>query len=88
MGSNYKKIQYESEGNYASTEKHYLYIAANRSVDSVNVYDEDGDLLFGFCEWGNFDMGNALVVAFSNWNDDRMEDVSIDEINMIKNKKK
>lgn len=85
MGSNYKKIEFESEGSYGSTEKHWLYVEANRTCDYVNIYDESGQRIFGFGEWGNFDMGEALVVALSNWADERMKDVTIEEIQKIKN---
>jgi hypothetical protein len=86
MGSNYKKIEFESEGNYASTEKHWLYIESCRTNDCVRVYHEDGELMFSFCEWGTFDMGKALVTAFTNWNDERMKDVTIEEIKKLKRK--
>jgi hypothetical protein len=84
MGSNYKKIEFESEGPYASTEKHTLFIKSSRSSDCVTVYDETGEQIFSFCEWGTFDMGQALVVAFTNWNDERMKDLTIEEINKLK----
>jgi hypothetical protein len=86
MGRNYKKIQYESEGAYASTEKHWLYIESSRSCDYVNVYDENGNRIFGFGEWGNFDMGDALIVALSNWNHERMKDLTIEEIQKLRQK--
>jgi len=88
MGQNYKKIEYESEGNYGSTEKHWLYIESSRTCDYVNVYDEKFKRIFGFGEWGNFDMGQALIVILSNWNDTRMKDLSIEEIEKLKNGKK
>jgi hypothetical protein len=84
MGSNYKKIEFETEGAYASTEIHTLYIKSSRSCDYVTVYDENGNQIFGFGEWGNFDMGHALVVALTNWNDNRMKDLTIEEINKLK----
>lgn len=87
MGSNYKKIEFESDGSYGLTEKHWLYVESSRSCDYVNVYDENGKKLFGFGEWGDFDMGDALVVAFTNWNDERMKSVSIEEMKKLKLKK-
>jgi len=84
MGKNYKKIEFESEGSYGLTEKHWLYIESSRSTDYVNVYNESGERIFGFSEWGNFDMGNALVVALSNWNDERMKTLTIEETQKLK----
>lgn len=84
MGSNYRKIEFESEGVYGSTEKHTLYIRAYRSNDYINVYDENGEIIFGFGEWGDFDMGKALVVALTNWNDERMKELTIEEIQKLK----
>jgi hypothetical protein len=40
--------------------------------------------MFSFCEWGTFDMGKALVTAFTNWNDERMKDITIEEIKKLK----
>ena len=85
MGSNYKKIEYDIEGSYGSTEKHWLYIESSRSTDAVNYYDQDGSLLFSFTEWGDFDMGEAIKTSLTNWQDSRMKDLTIEEINKIKN---
>jgi len=84
MGSNYKKIEYESEGAYGSTEKHWLYIKSSRSTDYVTIYDDEFDPIFSYCESGDFDMGKALVVACTNWNDERMENLTIEEIQKLK----
>jgi len=51
----------------------------------VTVYSEDGERMFGFGEWGNFDMGAALVIALSNWKDERMKDLTIGEIQRLRN---
>jgi hypothetical protein len=84
MGSNYKKIEYETMGAWGSTEKGFLYIKSNRSSDYVAVYDHFGEQLFIYDQWGNFDMGNALVVALSNWNDERMLDCTAEDIQKLK----
>ena len=78
MSSSYRKIKYESEGNYGSVEEKYLYIHSHNTVDIINVYNDNGNHLFSFSETG-FDMGQALVTAFTNWQDPRMEAVSWDE---------
>lgn len=83
MGSNYKKIQYEVEGSWGSTEYRTLYIKFNRSIDYTTIYDENFNEIFGFGEWGNFDMGEALTVVFNNWNDERMQQLSMEEIQKI-----
>lgn len=83
MGNNYRKIEYDVEGAYGSTEKCWLYIKSNRTCDCVTVYDNNYNELFNFTEFGQFDMGMALVVAFSNWNDDRMKELSIEEIKKL-----
>jgi hypothetical protein len=82
MGSNYKKIKYESEGPHGSTEENWLYIGSSRSTDIVTVYSNEGAYLFSFSETG-FDMGMALKTAFTDWNDERMVDVSYSELKEI-----
>jgi hypothetical protein len=82
MSSQYRKIKYESEGPYGSIEEKYLYIHSHDTVDVVNVYDDNGNHLFSFSETG-FDMGQALVIAFTNWQDKRIEKVSNDEWNNL-----
>ena len=79
MSSQYKKIKYEAEGPYGSTEELYLYIHSHDTCDVVNVYDYDGDYLFSFGETG-FDLGQAMAVAFTNWQDERMEEVTPEEL--------
>jgi hypothetical protein len=78
MSSQYRKIKYESEGPWGSVEEKYLYIHSHGTVDVTNVYDDNGEHLFSFSETG-FDMGSALAVAFTNWQDPRMELVTYDE---------
>jgi len=85
MSSQYRKIKYESEGSYGSVKEKYLYIHSHDTVDIVNVYDDNGNHLFSFSETG-FDMGHALAIAFTNWQDVRMEKVSNDEWENIINK--
>jgi len=84
MGNNYKKIEFETEGIYGSTEKHWLYIKSNRTCDCVTYYHENGSELFNYCEWGDFDMGEAIKVSLTNWNDERMKDLTIEEIQKLK----
>ncbi len=80
MSSTYRKIQYETMGPYGSTEKKYLYIHYHNTCDIVNVYDEAGVHLFSYDEWGDFDMGKAIVVALSDFNNERLESLTPDEI--------
>ncbi len=84
MSNSYKKIKYESEGPYGSIEEKWLYIRLNNSSDIISVYDDDGDMLFCFTETG-FDMGMALQVAFSNWQDERLLPVPIEEFKKLIN---
>jgi len=86
MSSQYRKIKYEEEGPYGSTVERYLYIWSHDTVDVVHVYDDEGDKLFTFGETG-FDMGQALAVAFTDWQDKRMESVGTTEFKNIINKK-
>ena len=80
MGYNYKKIEYCVEGAYGSTEKRWLYIKSSRTTDCVTVYDDNKEVLFTFTEWDDFNMGDALKTAFTNWNDEKMKDLTIEEI--------
>jgi hypothetical protein len=82
MSSQYRKIKYEIEGPYGTTEDRYLYIWSHATVDVVHVFDDTGKELFCFSETG-FDMGSALAVAFSNWNDSRMEKLEHDDFKLI-----
>jgi hypothetical protein len=67
MGHYYTKIEYESEGPYASTEKHTLYCHHNVSADCVTVYEEDGTVLIAYGEWSDKHMGNQLPkLLFTN----------------------
>jgi hypothetical protein len=84
MSNSYRKIKYESEGPYGSSDEKWLYIHMNNSSDIVSVYDDDGDMLFSFIETG-FDMGMALQVAFSNWQDERLLPVPIEEFKKLIN---
>ena len=42
MSSQYRKIKYETEGPYGTTEDRYLYIWSQDTVDVVNVFDDTG----------------------------------------------
>lgn len=83
MGSNYKKIKYETQGGYGSVEQKNLYIKSSRTNDFVSFYDENGNEIFSFDEFADFNMGEAIKIALTNWNDEKMENVSIEEIKMI-----
>lgn len=82
MSSQYKKIKYEIESVYGTTEEKYLYIESNNTIDVVSVYTDDGTLLFSYSESG-FDMGQALTVGLNNWNDTRLENVTLNEWNKL-----
>jgi hypothetical protein len=82
MSKTYRKIKYLSEGPYGSRDERYLYIKYLNSTDYVNVYDDTGTHLFTFSET-EFDMGSALAVAFTNFNDERMETVLNKEWDMV-----
>ncbi len=82
MGRNYKKIKYEEEGSYGSTELKYLYVAYSRSCDETCYYDERGNLIF--CHGDrDFNLSHAIHVANTNWNDPRMEDLTDEDFRMI-----
>jgi hypothetical protein len=82
MSSQYRKIKYETEGPYGSTEEKYLYIWSHDTVDIVHVYNDDGELIFSFSETG-FDMGSALAVAFTNWQDEKLENLTPEDFKKI-----
>ena len=77
MSSTYKKIKYEQEGSYGSTEKKTLYVHFNNTSDYITFKDEDGDTIFGFGEWG-FDLGQAIVKVLSESND-KLESCTLEE---------
>ena len=82
MNSQYRKIKYETEGPYGSTEDRYLYVWSHDTVDIVHIFDNDGEELFSFSETG-FNMGDALAVVFTNWKDDRMEQLTPEDRKLI-----
>jgi len=83
MSSQYRKIKYETEGPYGTTEDKYLYIWSHDTVDITHIFDNDGEELFSFSETG-FDMGDALAVVFTNWKDDRMEQLTPEDRKLIR----
>ena len=83
MSSEYRKIEFETQGHFGSTDKEFLYIRYNASSDLVDVYDQRGNHLFTFDEWGDFDMGKALVVALTNFEDKRLLPVSNEEFKKV-----
>ena len=83
MSSQYRKIKYETEGPYGTTEDKYLYIWSHDTVDITHIFDNDGKELFSFSETG-FDMGDALAVVFTNWKDDRMEQITPEDRKLIR----
>lgn len=84
MGCNYKKIEFDTEGVYGSTQKSWIYIKSSRTTDSITVYDKNYEKLFSFTEWDEFDMGKALVIAFTDWNNEKMLDLTNEEIKGLK----
>jgi hypothetical protein len=82
MSSQYRKIKYETEGPYGSTEEKWLYVWSHDTVDIVHVFDNDGERLFSYSETG-FDMGDAIS-AIANWDEEKLEMMTREEIELIK----
>ena len=82
MSSQYRKIKYETEGPYGSTEEKWLYVWSHDTVDIVHVFDNDGEILFSYSETG-FDMGDAIS-AISNWDEEKLEMMTREEIELIR----
>jgi hypothetical protein len=55
------KIEYEQPGSYGSTEKRMLYCHHNLSADCVTVYDDKGEVIFSYEEWGKRDFYHQLI---------------------------
>lgn len=83
MSSSYRKIKYQEEGPYGSREDQYIYIWSHNTVDINHIYDHTGEEIFTFSET-EFDMGAALAVAFTNWQDERMERLTKEDHELIK----
>lgn len=79
MSHSYRKIKYETQGNYGSTEYRHLYIDYNVTSDFVTIFDDFGRQLICFDEWGTFDMGHALVTALSNFKDEKLIPINYSE---------
>ncbi len=83
MSSQYRKIKYETEGPYGSTEEKWLYVWSHDTVDIVHVFDNDGERLFLYSETG-FDMGAALAVIGTDWQNEKMEMMTREEIEKLR----
>jgi hypothetical protein len=81
MSSQYRKIKYETEGLYGSTEEKWLYVWSHDTVDIVHVYDNDGERLFSYSETG-FDMGDAIS-AIVNWDEEKLEMMTPEDFKII-----
>lgn len=73
MSHNYRKIKYEEEGPYGSTEEKYLYVDYNATSDYTTIYGNEGQYLITLSEWGNFSMEDAMVTIISNFSDPKLE---------------
>ena len=82
MSSQYRKIKYETEGSYGSTEEKWLYVWSHDTVDIVHIFDEKGERLFSYSETG-FDMGDAIS-AIANWDEEKLEIMTREEIELIR----
>lgn len=82
MSSQYRKIKYETEGPYGSTEEKWLYVWSHDTVDIVHVFDDYGERLFSYSETG-FDMGDAIS-AIANWDEEKLEIMTREEIELIR----
>ena len=83
MSSQYRKIKYETEGPYGSTEEKWLYVWSHDTVDITSVFDNDGERLFSYSETG-FDMGHALAIIGTDWQNEKMEMMTREEIELIR----
>jgi len=90
MSSTYRKIKYVQEGIYGSTEHKTLYMKTNHSSDYTTFYDEDGDIIFGFGEWGigdELDLGSAITTMLTT-RDEKLESCTLEEMNLMNKHKK
>ena len=82
MSSQYRKIKYETDGPYGTTEEKWLYVWSHDTVDIVHIFDEKGEILFSYSETG-FDMGDAIS-AIANWDEEKLEMMTREEIELIR----
>jgi hypothetical protein len=82
VSSQYRKIKYESEGPYGTTEEKWLYVWSHDTVDVVHVFDDSGEELFCYSETG-FDMGQALAVIGTDWKGERLEKLTPEDFKKI-----
>ena len=86
MSSYYKKIEYVTMGAYGSTDKKTLYVQYHNGSDTVTVYDEGGKCVLCWDEWGSgneIDMGQAISIIATDFNNDRLIDMTPEEIKLI-----
>lgn len=82
MSSEYRKIRYQEEGPYGSTLEKYLFVWSHNTVDVMNFFDDNFNFLFSYSET-SFNMGDAISIAV-NWDEQKMENLTIEEINKIR----
>jgi hypothetical protein len=73
MSHRYKKVPYVTMGDWASTDHRFILVHENLSTDIVSIYDDTGECLFSFDEWGNEDekdLGEAIIYALTTFNEE------------------
>lgn len=80
MSHSYKKIQYQTEAEWGTTETHTLYAHSNDTCDIVSIYDDEGGLLLCYSEniGAGINMGQALIKLLTKW--DSQESMTKEEI--------
>lgn len=88
MSSQYRKIKYQEEGSYGSMVDRFLYVWSHDTVDITHVFDDTGEELFSYSDSiSGFDMGQALAVVGTDWKNEKMEIMTREEIDLIRNEK-
>jgi hypothetical protein len=82
MSNQFRKIKYEEESEYGTTKERYLFVWSHDTCDVVRVFDDVGNELFSYSETG-FDMGQALAIIGTDWQNERMEKMDQEEKDLI-----
>ena len=84
MSHVFKKITYEQEGTWGSTEIRTLYCHQNNSCDIVSIYNDKGEHLFSYSDTEDRNLFNQLVLLVnSEIGENGVEHISSEERHLV-----
>ena len=84
MSSEYRKIKYNEEGPYGSTDEFYLYVHYHNTCDVTNIYDHHFNHVMSY---GDRPEGMAWAIAQIEGYTDRLEMLTTEDFEKFKESK-